>query len=106
MRLGEYEALLKEGTKSRLAYGEERIQERHRHRYEFNPRYRKPFEASGMVVAGASSNGQFTEILELKDHPWFIGVQFHPEFKSHFLSPHPLFCDFVRVCSKRKSSSV
>ena len=105
MRLGEYEALLEEGTKSRLAYGKERIYERHRHRYEFNPRYRQQFEASGMVVAGLSSNGQFTEILELKDHPWFIGVQFHPEFKSHFLSPHPLFCDFVRACSERKSSS-
>jgi len=105
MRLGAYEAVLRNGSKSRACYGVERIQERHRHRYEFNPRYCQRFEGAGMQIAGTSPDGQLVEIVELKGHPWFVGVQFHPEFKSHFLSPHPLFCGFVEACLKQKLSS-
>lgn len=105
MRLGAYVAVLRNGSKSRACYGVERIEERHRHRYEFNPRYCQRFEEAGMQIAGTSRDGQLVEIVELKGHPWFVGVQFHPEFKSHFLSPHPLFCGFVEACLKQKLSS-
>ncbi len=105
MRLGAYEAVLKEGTISRSCYGQEHIQERHRHRYEFNPAYRERFEESGMRVAATSPDFRLTEIVELEGHPWFVGVQFHPEFRSHFLSPHPLFTGFVKACLENGSSS-
>ena len=104
MRLGAYDAVLKDGTVSRFCYGEERIVERHRHRFEFNPAYRERFEAAGMRVAGTSPGGELVEIVELPDHPWFVGVQFHPEFLSRFLSPHPLFQGFVRSCLDARSS--
>ena len=104
MRLGAYEAVLKEGTISRSCYGQERIHERHRHRYEFNPKYRERFEGAGMHVAATSPDGRLTEIVELEGHPWFVGVQFHPEFRSHFLSPHPLFTGFVKACLADGSS--
>jgi len=104
MRLGAYEAVLKEGTISRACYAQERIHERHRHRYEFNPVYRKRFEGAGMHVAATSPDGRLTEIVELEGHPWFVGVQFHPEFRSHFLSPHPLFTGFVKACLANGSS--
>lgn len=105
MRLGAYEAVLKEGTISRACYAQERIHERHRHRYEFNPVYRERFEGAGMHVAATSPDGRLTEIIELQGHPWFVGVQFHPEFRSHFLSPHPLFTGFVKACLANGSSS-
>ena len=105
MRLGAYEAVLKEGTISRACYQQEHVQERHRHRYEFNPEYRDRFEEAGMRVAATSPDGRLTEILELSGHPWFVGVQFHPEFRSHFLSPHPLFTGFVKACLENASSS-
>ena len=105
MRLGAYEAVLKEGTISRECYEVERVKERHRHRYEFNPEYRERFEEAGMRVAATSPDGRLTEILELSGHPWFVGVQFHPEFRSHFLSPHPLFTGFVKACLENGSSS-
>lgn len=105
MRLGEYETVLKNGSKSHTYYAKDRIYERHRHRYEFNPIYRQRFTKMGMKVAGTSPDGRLVEIVELEDHPWFIGVQFHPEFKSQFLSPHPLFCGFVRACLERKLAS-
>lgn len=105
MRLGAYEAVLKEGTISRACYAQERIKERHRHRYEFNPVYRERFEQAGMRVAATSPDERLTEIVELESHPWFVGVQFHPEFQSHFLSPHPLFTGFVKACLASESSS-
>lgn len=105
MRLGAYEAVLKEGSISRECYEVERVKERHRHRYEFNPEYRERFEKAGMRVAATSPDGRLTEILELSGHPWFVGVQFHPEFRSHFLSPHPLFTGFVKACLENGSSS-
>jgi CTP synthase len=106
MRLGVYEARLEEGTISRACYGQERIEERHRHRFEFNPLYRERFEAAGMRVSGASPSGNLVEIIELPDHPWFVGVQFHPEFTSRLLAPHPLFRGFVRACLEERSRSL
>jgi CTP synthase len=105
MRLGAYEATLRSGTISRKSYAEECIVERHRHRYEFNPAYRERFERAGMKIAGTSPDGKLVEILELPGHPWYVGVQFHPEFTSRFLVPHPLFRSFVRACQNRRSSS-
>jgi CTP synthase len=105
MRLGSYPTLLRRGSKSRACYGVDRIDERHRHRYEFNPSYRERFETAGMRIVGTSPDDRLVEIIELADHPWFVGVQFHPEFKSHFLSPHPLFSGFLRACIERGASS-
>ncbi len=105
MRLGAYPAVLTEGTISRSCYGTDRIEERHRHRYEFNPTYRERFARAGMRVAGASPDDRLVEIVELENHPWFVGVQFHPEFQSRFLSPHPLFRGFVRACLAHASAS-
>lgn len=95
MRLGSYPCSLKDGTLSRKIYGESQIYERHRHRYEFNNRYRPIFEKKGMVIAGMNRDRDLVEILEVPNHPWFIGVQFHPEFKSKPLKPHPLFASFL-----------
>ena len=105
MRLGAYEAMLGPGTISRESYGQDRIVERHRHRFEFNPAYREQFEKAGMRVAGTSLDGKLVEIMELPSHPWFVGVQFHPEFTSRFLAPHPLFRSFLRACRSSRSSS-
>ncbi|SHM15220.1 CTP synthase [Caldanaerovirga acetigignens] len=104
MRLGRYPCRLVPGTKAREAYGEEMIDERHRHRYEFNNDYRDTLEKFGMVIAGQSPDGRLVEIIEIKDHPWFVGVQFHPEFKSRPNRPHPLFRDFVKAALKHKES--
>ena len=95
MRLGAYPCLLKEGTKAYQAYGALKISERHRHRYEFNNRYREIAEKQGLILSGTLENGQLCEIAEIKDHPWMVGVQFHPEFKSRPTAPHPLFREFV-----------
>lgn len=97
MRLGLYPCRLLEGTRSRSLYGDEIIYERHRHRFEFNNGYRAALEEGGLTLAGLSPNGKLVEMIELKDHPWFIGVQFHPEFKSRPNRPHPLFADFIRA---------
>jgi len=97
MRLGAYAASLKEGSKIAEIYGDTTIEERHRHRYEVNRAYREPLEAVGMSFAGMSPDGLLPETVELADHPWFIGVQFHPELKSKPFAPHPLFADFVRA---------
>ena len=105
MRLGAYETMLGEGTISRAAYGGPTVEERHRHRYEFHPEYRKRLEAAGMRIAGTTTDGQLVEIVELPDHPWFVAVQFHPEFTSRFQSPHPLFRGFVRACLEQRASS-
>ena len=97
MRLGLYPCKLAEGTKSHEIYGEDLIYERHRHRYEFNNAFRKKLQEAGIILAGLSPDQNLVEIVEVPDHPWFIGVQFHPEFKSRPNRPHKLFKDFIRA---------
>ena len=97
MRLGAYEAHLAEGSRVAEIYATTRISERHRHRYEVNPAYRKRLEASGMRFSGMSPDGSLPEIIEFPEHPWFIGVQYHPELKSKPFEPHPLFTSFVKA---------
>ncbi len=97
MRLGAYTATLKEGSKVAEIYGTTTIEERHRHRYEVDIKYRDQLEEKGLIFSGMSPDGRLPEIVEWKDHPWFIGVQFHPELKSKPFAPHPLFADFVRA---------
>ncbi len=97
MRLGAWPCVLKEGSKAFQAYGEKKIFERHRHRYEFNNKYRKQLEAKGLVVTGTTPDKQLVEIVELENHPFFVGVQFHPEFKSRPLTPGPLFRELIRT---------
>ena len=101
MRLGAYTASLKAGSKVAEVYGSTTIEERHRHRYEVDTKYRAELEAKGLIFSGMSPDGSLPEIVEVKDHPWFIGVQFHPELKSKPFAPHPLFADFVRAAVKR-----
>ncbi|MFQ5951898.1 MAG: CTP synthase, partial [Candidatus Omnitrophota bacterium] len=97
MRLGGYKCKLKKGTKSRIAYKKSEIIERHRHRYEFNNEYRKRMEKKGMVFSGVYPSRNLVEIIELKDHPWFVACQFHPEFQSKPDRAHPLFRDFIKA---------
>jgi CTP synthase len=97
MRLGEYPCNITKNTKAAAIYGKSRISERHRHRYEFNNKYLKKFEDAGMLASGVNPNGSLVEIIEYKNHPWFIGVQFHPEYKSTVENPHPLFVKFVKA---------
>ena len=97
MRLGAYNCNLDKDSTSYSVYGKTAIRERHRHRYEFNNEYRDRFEKNGMRLAGINPEEDLVEIIELKDHPWFVGVQFHPEYKSTVLNPHPLFVDFVKA---------
>ena len=97
MRLGAYDATLTEGSKVAEIYGATAIEERHRHRYEVDTKYRDQLESKGMLFSGMSPDGKLPEIVEWSDHPWFIGVQFHPELKSKPFAPHPLFADFVRA---------
>jgi CTP synthase len=100
MRLGAYDAVLKEGSKVAGVYGSLAIEERHRHRYEVDIKYREALEAQGLCFSGMSPDGRLPEIVEVTDHPWFIGVQFHPELKSKPFAPHPLFRDFVRAAKE------
>jgi CTP synthase len=102
MRLGAYKCELKDGTKIRAAYGEKLIEERHRHRYEFNNAYRAEFEKNGLMISGTNLELDVVESVEIKDHPWFVGVQFHPEFSSKFMKPSPVFKDFIGAAVKRK----
>jgi CTP synthase len=102
MRLGAYPCILKEGSLAEKAYGAPEISERHRHRYEFNPRYEDELGGHGLVFSGKSPDGKFIEIVELPDHPWFLGCQFHPEFKSKPLDPHPLFVSFIRAAYEHR----
>jgi len=106
MRLGAYPCRLREGYLAFGAYKCEEISERHRHRYEFNNAYKARLEEKGLLVSGVSPNGELVEIVEIKDHPWFLGCQFHPEFKSRPMSPHPLFASFVRACLDTKGLRV
>jgi CTP synthase len=105
MRLGAYPCRLAPGTKAAAAYGSELIYERHRHRYEVNPRLRQRLEQAGLICSGESPNGQLVEIVELADHPWFVAGQFHPEFKSRPDKPHPLFRDFVGASLQLRGDS-
>jgi CTP synthase len=97
MRLGAYPCIIKKETLAHQAYGVAEISERHRHRYEFNNAYKEVLEEKGLVVSGISPNGELVEMVEVKDHPWFLGCQFHPEFKSRPMDPHPLFTEFIRA---------
>lgn len=104
MRLGSYECALVEGSRASKAYGQKSVRERHRHRFEFNNAYRKRLEDAGLVVAGINPKRNLVEIVEVKDHPWMVGVQFHPEFQSKPSKPHPLFCAFVGEALKRAAA--
>jgi CTP synthase len=97
MRLGDYPCALKDGTLARKLYGRRQVLERHRHRYEFNNAYREQLEKAGLVCAGASPDGRLVEMIELKDHPWFVATQAHPEFKSRPMDCHPLFKGFIKA---------
>jgi CTP synthase len=100
MRLGAYTANLKPGSHVAQIYGSTVIEERHRHRYEVDAKYIAGLEKCGLIFSGMSPDGKLPEIVEVQDHPWFIGVQFHPELKSKPFAPHPLFADFVRAAKE------
>jgi CTP synthase len=102
MRLGAYPCELRKGSKAAQAYGKLKISERHRHRYEFNNRFREEFEQAGMIASGINPDTGLVEIVELQNHPWFVGAQFHPELKSRVLDPHPLFTRFVKAVVEQK----
>jgi len=106
MRLGSYPCDLAQGSRAKAAYGTGRVSERHRHRYEFNNRYRSLFESRGMVFSGLSPDGLLVEIVELRDHPFFVATQAHPEFKSRPTAAHPLFREFVKAALERKVATV
>jgi CTP synthase len=97
LRLGSYPCDLEKSTFAHTAYAQDEIQERHRHRYEFNPDHREKLVANGLIISGTSPDNTLVEIIELADHPWFLGCQFHPEFKSKPMKPHPLFRDFIKA---------
>jgi CTP synthase len=113
MRLGAYPCELKKGSKAAAIYGKSKISERHRHRYEFNNKYLSQYEKNGMVASGINPENGLVEIVELKNHPFFVGAQFHPELKSTVINPHPLFVNFVaaslqfakKTQEERKSTS-
>jgi CTP synthase len=100
MRLGTYPCVLKEGTKAYSLYGQKQINERHRHRFEYNNKYREEMERAGLICSGISPNGELVEIVELKEHPYFMAGQFHPEFKSRPNRPHPLFVGLIKAAKE------
>jgi CTP synthase len=104
MRLGSYPCVLQNGTLAAKLYGREKISERHRHRYEFNNSYRAEFGAKGMVLSGLSPDSNLVEIIELRNHPWFLGCQFHPEFKSRPMDCHPLFSGFIEAAAQNRQA--
>ncbi len=106
MRLGLYPCKLAPGTKAAAAYGEAVVQERHRHRFEFNNAYREGLIEDGLVISGTSPDGRLVEIIEVKDHPWMVGTQFHPEFKSRPTRPHPLFRDFIAAALREQHQRI
>jgi len=106
MRLGAYPCHLTKDTFADRAYGVEEISERHRHRYEFNNDFKAVLAEKGMVVSGSSPTGDLVEIIEIRDHPWFLGCQFHPEFKSRPMDPHPLFKDFIKAALDYSNSRI
>jgi CTP synthase len=105
MRLGTYPCVLVPGTRAHDAYGQELVHERHRHRFEFNNSFREQLEQAGFVISGHSPDGRLVEIIELRDHPWFVASQFHPEFLSRPNSPHPLFREFVAAAARTQRAS-
>ena len=104
MRLGAYACKLKKGSKVHGIYGETLIHERHRHRYEFNNKYLEQIEEAGLKAVGVNPDNNLVEVIELKDHPWFIGVQYHPELRSTVVSPSPIFVKFVEAALTHKKS--
>ena len=102
MRLGLYEAKLRNNSAINKIYKSKNVRERHRHRYEVNNSLKAEFENKGLIFSGMSPDNKLPEIIELKNHPWFIGVQFHPEFKSRPLAPHPLFSSFIQASKNHK----
>ena len=106
MRLGAYPCRIKKGTLLHQAYGRDEVQERHRHRYEFNNEFRQEFEGAGMVLSGINPDADLVEVVEYPAHPWFVGTQYHPEFKSRPNRPHPLFAGFVGAAKKRLDEQV
>ena len=103
MRLGAYPCVIQPESRLASIYGLQQIQDRHRHRYEFNNAYRDEFEAKGMRISGTSPDGQLVEAIELKDHPYFVAVQYHPEFKSRPNKAHPLFVGLIAAALKQKN---
>jgi CTP synthase len=106
MRLGAQDCRLREGSLTRKLYGRDIISERHRHRYEFNNRYRDVFQKHGMVLAGLSMDEMLVEIIELPSHPWFVACQFHPEFTSTPRDGHPLFTGFIEAALRRQQGEL
>jgi CTP synthase len=104
MRLGAYPCVVKEKTKAFAAYGTTQVSERHRHRYELNNEYLCEFEKAGMIATGINPETNLVEIVEIPSHPWFVGVQFHPEYSSTVINPHPLFVAFVKAAMNYKAS--
>jgi CTP synthase len=104
MRLGSWDCDLVSGSLAHEAYGQNSISERHRHRYEYNEHYREKIEASGLKATGVNPKTGLVEVVENPSHPWFVGVQYHPEYKSTVLNPHPLFVDFVKASLKHNHS--
>ena len=105
MRLGAYPCVLEEDSFACAAYGEKEISERHRHRYEFNNEFKETLMEKGLRITGASPDGRLAEIIEIEDHPWFLGCQFHPEFKSRPTAPHPLFSHFIRAALSNRGTA-
>ncbi len=105
MRLGAYDCVIVPESRSLDIYGKRTVSERHRHRYEFNSRYLEPMAQKGLKPGGLSPDGKLVEIMEYADHPWFIGCQFHPEFKSRPMDPHPLFCSYLKACLDYRAAS-
>ena len=103
MRLGAYDCSLKKESNTYKAYKENNISERHRHRFEFNNKYKNDLEKAGLIATGINKKNDLVEIIEIPSHPWFVGVQFHPEFKSTVDNPHPLFCGFIKACIKNNN---
>ena len=105
MRLGTYDCLLTKDSNAYNSYKTNNIQERHRHRFEFNNNYKNELEKAGMIATGTNTENNLVEIIEITSHPWFVGVQFHPEYKSTVVNPHPLFCGFIEACIKKKTQA-
>lgn len=106
MRLGKYDCKLTKGTKAIAAYGKELIEERHRHRFEVNNEWREKLFNNGLMIAGINPERDLVEMVEIESHPWFVGVQFHPELKSTVSKPHPLFVSFVGAALKRSEGTI
>jgi CTP synthase len=104
MRLGRYDCVLTPNSKCAEIYGKPVISERHRHRYEVNPKFREVLEEKGLRAGGVSPDGTLVELVEFADHPWFVGCQFHPEFKSRPMDSHPLFASYIKACLEYQKS--